>query len=69
MSELKYLLFMGCTVPYRLYNYEVSARKVLNNLGVKLVEMPEFNCCGLPMDPVSHDLMLTLSAKIGRAHV
>ncbi|MDQ1280137.1 MAG: heterodisulfide reductase subunit [Thermoproteota archaeon] len=63
MSEMKYLLFMGCTIPYRLSSYEVSARKVLNNLGVKLVEMPEFNCCGLPMDIVNHDLMLTLSAR------
>lgn len=25
--------------------------------------MPEFNCCGLPLDAVSHDVMLTLSAR------
>lgn len=63
MATSKYLLFLGCTVPYRLSSYEVSARKVLNSLGVELVEMPEFNCCGLPMDAVSHDLMLGLSAR------
>jgi len=28
-----------------------------------LVEMPEFNCCGLPLDPVSHETMLILAAK------
>jgi len=59
----KYLLFLGCTIPYRLSSYEVSSRNVLHSFGVELVEMPEFNCCGLPMDPVSHDLMLALSAR------
>ncbi|MFQ6080886.1 MAG: CoB--CoM heterodisulfide reductase iron-sulfur subunit B family protein [Candidatus Bathyarchaeia archaeon] len=63
MPELKYLLFLGCVIPYRITSYEISARKVLDKLGVELVEMPEFNCCGLPLDPVSHDLMLTLAAR------
>ncbi|MFQ5837083.1 MAG: CoB--CoM heterodisulfide reductase iron-sulfur subunit B family protein [Candidatus Bathyarchaeia archaeon] len=60
---MKYLLFLGCIIPYRISSYEISARKVLEKLGVELVEMPEFNCCGLPLDPVSHDVMLTLSAR------
>jgi len=32
-------------------------------LGVELVEMPEFNCCGLPLDSVDHDAMLVLAAR------
>jgi heterodisulfide reductase subunit B len=63
MPELKYLLFLGCVIPYRITSYEISTRKALDKLGVELVEMPEFNCCGLPLDPVSHDLMLTLAAR------
>jgi heterodisulfide reductase subunit B len=63
MSESKYLLFLGCVIPYRISSYEISARKVLDKLSVELVEMPEFNCCGFPMDPVKHDLMLTLAAR------
>jgi heterodisulfide reductase subunit B len=63
MSELKYLLFLGCVIPYRLASYEISSRKVLKKLDVELVEMPEFNCCGFPMDPINHDLMLTLAAR------
>ncbi len=63
MPELKYMLFLGCVIPYRIGSYEISARKVLEKLGVELVEMPEFNCCGLPLDPVSHDLMLSLAAR------
>lgn len=63
MAKYKYLMFLGCAVPYRVSAYEISARKVLNSLGVELVEMPEFNCCGLPLDPVSHETMLILAAR------
>ena len=59
----KYLIFLGCVIPYRLSSYEISTRKVLGTLGVELVEMPEYNCCGFPMDPVNHDTMLTLAAR------
>jgi len=59
----KYLMFLGCAIPYRVSAYEISARKVLHKLGVELVEMPEFNCCGLPLDPVSHEMMLILAAR------
>ena len=63
MTDLKYLFFLGCAIPYRLPSYEISARKVLKKLGVELVEMPEFNCCGFPLDPVNHDMMLTFAAR------
>jgi heterodisulfide reductase subunit B len=59
----KYLIFLGCAIPYRVSSFEISSRKVLAKLGVELVEMPEFNCCGLPLDPVSHETMLILAAK------
>lgn len=63
MAELKYAFFLGCTVPYRESSYEISARKVFTRLGVELVEMPDANCCGLPVDPADHELMLALSAR------
>ena len=56
-------MFLGCAIPYRVAAYEVSARKVLKKLGVELVEMPEYNCCGLPLDPESHETMLILAAR------
>jgi len=59
----KFLIFLGCAIPYRVSPYEISARKVLQKIGVELVEMPEFNCCGLPLDPVSHEAMLILATK------
>jgi heterodisulfide reductase subunit B len=63
MAGLKYLMFLGCAIPYRVAAFEISARKILGRLGVELVEMPEFNCCGLPLDPVSHETMLILAAR------
>lgn len=63
MPESKYLIFLGCAIPYRVSAYEISTRKVFQKLGVELVDMPEFNCCGLPMDPVSHEMMLVLAAR------
>ena len=61
--ENEYLFFLGCAVPYRVSSYEISSRKVLQKLGVKLSEMPDFNCCGLPLDTISHETMLTLASK------
>lgn len=63
MAGSKYLMFLGCAIPYRVSAFEISARKVLGRLGLELLEMPEFNCCGLPLDPVSHEMMLILAAR------
>ena len=63
MAQQKFLMFLGCAIPYRVSAFEISARKILGKLGVELVEMPEFNCCGLPLDPVSHEMMLILAAR------
>jgi len=62
-EQHKYLIFLGCAIPYRVSTYEISARKVLQTLGVKLLEMPEFNCCGLPIDPVDHEMMMVMAAR------
>jgi len=63
VAEPEYLFFLGCLIPYRVTSYEVSARKVLAKLNVRLTEMPDFNCCGFPMAPVSYDLALSLAAR------
>jgi heterodisulfide reductase subunit B len=63
VADSRYLMFLGCAIPYRVSAFEISARKVLGRLGLELQEMPEFNCCGLPLDPVSHEMMLILAAR------
>ncbi|MEM2915144.1 MAG: CoB--CoM heterodisulfide reductase iron-sulfur subunit B family protein, partial [Candidatus Bathyarchaeia archaeon] len=57
------LYFPGCLIPYRLSSYEASARKVLSILGIDLVEMQDYNCCGYPMDPLNHELAVTLATR------
>jgi len=56
-------MFLGCSIPYRVSSYELSARKIAAKLDIELVEMPDYNCCGLPLDPASHDVMLVLAAR------
>lgn len=63
MDNIKFTIFLGCAIPYRVSAYEISARKMFSALGIELFEMPESNCCGLPLDPVSHETMLILAAK------
>ena len=46
---MKYALFLGCTIPARLIQYELSARAVLEKLKVELIDIKEFNCCGYPL--------------------
>ena len=46
---MKYALFLGCTIPARSRQYELSARKVAQKLGIELVDVGEFVCCGFPV--------------------
>lgn len=61
---MRYLLFVGCTIPARLNAYELSARKVAEKLDVKLVTLQGANCCGLPVEGLDKNMTLTLAARI-----
>jgi len=43
-----YALFLGCTIPARQPNYELSARKALAKLGIELVDLANMTCCAPP---------------------
>ncbi len=43
-----YALFLGCTIPARQPNYELSARKSLEKLGIDLVDLANMTCCCPP---------------------
>ncbi len=62
-SEAQYTLFLGCTVPVRAANYEVSARKVAERLGIELYDVPDFACCGYPIKSVNHYAYLLMAAR------
>ena len=60
---MKYALFLGCTVPTRALNYELSARKVAEKLGIELVDIPEFSCCGFPIRSVNQEAGFLMAAR------
>lgn len=57
------LLFLGCTVPVRNLNYELSARKVAEALGVKLRDLDGLGCCGFPLKASDQASALTIAAR------
>lgn len=63
MNKSKYALFLGCTVSVKGLNYELSTRKVAERLGIKFVDIPEFSCCGFPLDSIHHSSAVTLAAR------
>jgi len=60
---MKYALFLGCQIPIRLQQYETSSRAVLERLGVELMDIGEFNCCGYPLRNIDFKTFLLASAR------
>jgi heterodisulfide reductase subunit B len=60
---MRYALFLGCTIPVRAQNYELSARQVAKNLGIDFVDFPEFSCCGFPVKSSNHEASLLIAAR------
>jgi len=59
---MKYALFLGCTIPARARNYELSARKIAGKLGIELVDLEDFMCCGFPVKSGDQRSSLILGA-------
>jgi heterodisulfide reductase subunit B len=60
---MNFALFLGCNIPVRLKQYETSSRAVLRELGVTLVDIPEFNCCGYPLRNIDFKAFVLSSAR------
>jgi len=60
---VKYALFLGCTIPVRAQNYEMSAREVAKKLGINFVDIPEFSCCGFPVKSSNAESSLVIAAR------
>jgi len=43
----KYALFLGCTTPTQVPQYELASRWVCKYFGIKLVDIKDFVCCGI----------------------
>lgn len=60
---MSWAFFLGCTVPVRNLNYEVSIRRTAEKLGLDLVDLPDFGCCGFPLKSVAADEALLIAAR------
>jgi len=60
---MKFALFLGCNIPARLTQYESSSRAVLGKLGVELIDIKEFNCCGYPLRNIDFKASILAAAR------
>jgi len=60
---VKYALFLGCTIPIRGQNYELSAREVAKKIGIDFVDVEDFSCCGFPMKSSNAETSLLIAAR------
>jgi heterodisulfide reductase subunit B len=60
---MRFALYLGCTVPVRAMNYEISARRTADRLGIKFVDIEGFACCGYPAKPMSWEAALLMTAN------
>ncbi len=60
---MKLALFVGCNIPARVMAYELSARTVLQRLGIEVVDVREFNCCGYPVRNADVKAFVLLAAR------
>ncbi len=58
-----YAIQRCCTTPVFLKQYETSTDAVLRALGVDVVDIKEFNCCGYPLKNVNFEAHVLLSAR------
>jgi heterodisulfide reductase subunit B len=46
MNQPTYLYYPGCALQHRSHAYEVSNQAVAKALGIELIELDDWNCCG-----------------------
>ncbi len=60
---MEYALLRCCVTTASLKQYELSTDAVLKKLGVNLVDIKEFNCCGYPLKNSNFKAHALLSAR------
>lgn len=60
---MKFALFLGCNIPVRVKQYELSARAVLDKLGVEIADNREFKCCGNPIRNTDNKTFILMAAR------
>ena len=60
---MEFALFLGCTIPARLSQFESSSRAVMGQLDVRLTDIRDFNCCGYPIRNINFRTFALFSAR------
>ena len=60
---MRYAFYLGCTAPVRTLNYELAVRNTAARLGIELVDINDFGCCGFPVKSVDHETALLMSVR------
>jgi heterodisulfide reductase subunit B len=60
---MRFALFHGCNIPARVKQYADATAAVCDRLGIELVEMDDFNCCGYPVRNANHRAYVLSAAK------
>ena len=60
---MKFALFHGCNIPARVAQYADATQAVCARLGIKLVEVTAFNCCGYPVRNTDHRAYVLSAAR------
>jgi len=60
---MKFAIYPGCTVQSEQYAYEISARCIFPKLGIQLIDIEGFSCCGYPLKNVSILAWFYLTAR------
>jgi len=64
VAEKEYVYFPGCSLEASAIEYDLSVRKVLGALGVKLIELDDWSCCGsTPAHSVDHGFAAAVAAR------
>jgi len=58
----KYALFLGCTTPTQVPQYEISARWVCRYFDIELIDIKDFVCCGINQINLDIETGLLLAA-------
>jgi len=58
----KYALFLGCTTPVKVPQYELASRWVCGYFGIELIDIEEFTCCGINQVNLSIEAGLLMAA-------
>jgi len=56
-KKIKIPYFPGCTLKTTANHFEISAMESAKQIGIEMVELPRWNCCGVVHSLTSDDLM------------